>query len=342
MKDHDFNQLAANAERDKVKAGAYNASGIDPVATGVTHDQMDAMVKANPKVVHFDWLQTGVKTVMVKDAQGNTVADRVPTFDVYDSDRKVTVNDGLMKLVKDTKLDDVLPGTTDKLKVGTELTPVQFQTLMQHLDAKHAQDLHDQTVAAENGQRTAAGRKDDADALAAGARAARDKATAKNLTSKPFVAYQKSLDAWNAAGDGEEGFAKLGKQDKMNIVNMLPKVMDEERKIIDSASKEMPPDQSTMDNYKSLLDYNGRLFRIASQGTKGLTQAGEKPPQDVLDTYLAKYKDPAKAQAAYEADKAKGTVMKPGTQEPGLTDYLKKGAEAIKDKAKQIISPPTI
>ena len=121
-----IDQFQREAENGKAKAQPYIDSGIQADIRDKTWQEVQQIASADPKAVGLDWEQTGVKTVMVKDKDGNMVSTYVPTFDAFDPNRTVTISQGFIDLLKKAKIDDTYPGTTDHLRVGQQLKPVEF------------------------------------------------------------------------------------------------------------------------------------------------------------------------------------------------------------------------
>lgn len=125
MKGETLDNFKKEAENGQAKVEPYKVAGLQPNAVGKTPDELHEIIKANPKAIAWDWEQTGWKNITLPDGK----QDHVPTFDAYDPNQKVPITTGFLKLLKDSKMDDLFPGTTSRLKEGQELSPVEFSAL---------------------------------------------------------------------------------------------------------------------------------------------------------------------------------------------------------------------
>jgi hypothetical protein len=294
IKGGDLARFQTEAENGRAKVQPYIDAGIAPMTRDKTWQEIQKIVAANPKASAWDWEQTGWKTIINADGR----SDYAPTFDAYDPDRKVPVTKEFLDLLKKAKIDDVYPGTTDRLRVGQELSPQEFSALKQNYQKKYNDDLaleKQKLLAGETSERI---KVLQAEFLKNAIEAAKAKKADKQASL-----LADALDEWNKAGPGQEGFAKLNPKSQFVISTNLVKTIDSLERQIKDALSQIPPDEERADELKEQQEQFRTLQRMAI-GT-GLPKAptpNAPIPDDVMAQYVRSYGDPMRAkQAATQA-----------------------------------------
>jgi hypothetical protein len=299
------------AENGVAKSQVYAESGIDPLVRDQTPDEQHNTMKTNPAAVAWDWEQTGVKTVLVRDKNGKDVSTYVPTFSAYDPNKTVTITPGFIDLMKKADIDSVYPGTTDHIKAGQQLKPSEFVALK----GQYQKAYNDQLQREKDGlasKKTKAEIDDyQAQAIERAAQAAR-----ANKAEKQSQLLADGLDEWNKAyGDltktnpdasRQDAFAKLSPKAQFAITVNLTKTVDSLERQIKDALSQFPPDQQRANELKEDQENYRAMQRMAMGVTKS---ALPKPPQqgapitdDVMSQYNKTYQDPAQAKQAAARD----------------------------------------
>lgn len=244
-------QYQREAENGQVKVQSYKDSGIEPIARDKTWQEIQTINAANPKSTSWDWEQTGVKTVINKD--GTT--GYVPTFEAYDPTKSVKVSQDFINLMKKAKIDELYPGTTERIKAGQELKPVEFSALK----GQYQKAVNDQLQREKDGLSIAKTKAEINDYNAQALERSRN-AARSDKAEKQSQLLADGLDEWNKTYDNmqkkdpntshQDAFNKLSPKAQFSISTNLVKTMDSlERQIKDSLSQ-FPPDQARADELK--------------------------------------------------------------------------------------------
>jgi hypothetical protein len=269
IKGDTLKQFQEEAANGKSKVQPYIDSGIEPSIKDKTWQEVSAITSANPKAVGLDWEQTGVKTVINPD--GTT--GYVPTFDAYDADRTVTLSKSFLDLMKKAKVDDVYPGTTERLKVGQQLKPAEFAAIKAQYQKVYNDNLVMEKARLEAGNLTAREKLEQAQALKAAADAAR-----ANKTEKSAQLLGDALDEWNKAGPGPEGFAKLKPKAQFAITTNLVKTIDSLEKQIKDALNPLDPDEDRANELKEQQEGYRNLQRMTIAPSRPTAPANQPGP----------------------------------------------------------------
>jgi hypothetical protein len=298
-----LDQYKEQAELGTAKLEPYVVSGIPAVATDKTADEHTAIVKANPKAVAWDWEQTGVKTVLTKDKDGNQVSHYVPTFSAYDPNSNVTITPGFIKLLKDAHIDDTYPGTTDRLREGQQLKPIEFSALKGQYQKAYNDNLARQKAGLETEETKAKIKDYNSQALERSRQAAR-----ADRTNKQSQLLSDALDDWDQAGPGPEGFAKLSQKSQFAITTNLVKTIDSlERQIKDALQD---ADQDRADRLKEQQERYRDLQRMAIPA-RSAAPAGQSAPNLKQTPQKATVYDPQGQPHFVDGDKVNAFLADP-------------------------------
>jgi hypothetical protein len=194
--DRKFGLYQREAENSIAKFSPYRAAGVAPMADNKSQQEMDAIIKANPKATAWDWEQTGVKTILTTDKAGNTTSSYAPVYSAFDKDASVPLTKEYLDLLKQSKIDTYYPGTTEKLRVGQSIPVQQFSVLTGQYEKAHQQTLANENEKLKNGETSARIRQLDAAALKDSAEAGRASKDEKNsqLLDRGLTEWNKTFD----------------------------------------------------------------------------------------------------------------------------------------------------
>jgi hypothetical protein len=272
------------AENGNAKLSVYKAAGIPAMADNITQQEQAEILKNNPKASTWDWEQTGVKTILTTDKNGNTVSSYEPIYSAYDPKTTVPVTKEFLDLLKKSKIDSYFPGTTSQLKEGQQLTPTQFVTLKGQYEKANQQRLstekeeatiaHDRALALSEMATAEKKRKDD--------KAAAQLGDGLDAWSKQ---YQELLKT-NPNATDVDAFNKLPPGQRLVISNSLLKRFDSDEKVIKDSltEKEKSTDpveqkqlQDQADQAKADQENIRRYMNTASSATAPVVVKPAKP-----------------------------------------------------------------
>lgn len=91
LQGQDFDQHVKIAALGRAGVQPFEDAGIAPVASNISESQMHQYIQDHPEATGYDWEPVSVKTVMVKDANGNETPSYESVYSAYDPKGKVTV-----------------------------------------------------------------------------------------------------------------------------------------------------------------------------------------------------------------------------------------------------------